>query len=67
MAIIYAQNSRFAGFPRGTVPKREEDTSGTDMYQHAKFHADRWHLCQDICPWTHRYNHSRFNIPQIAY
>ena len=31
------------GIPNGYRPKRREDLSGTDMYHHAKFHADRCH------------------------
>jgi len=37
---IYAKNFGFGGSPRGTAPKRREDLSWTDMYHHAKFHAE---------------------------
>jgi len=43
-----AQNFRFED-PWGTAPKRGEDLSWTDMYHHAKFHADRCHRRRDIC------------------
>jgi len=31
----------------GTAPKMEI-VSGTNMYHHAKFHADRCHRCRDV-------------------
>jgi len=34
--------------------KRREDLSGTDMYHHAQFHADRCHRRRDICNRTER-------------
>jgi len=37
------------GSPGGTSPKMGEDTSGTHMYHHAKFHTDWCHLRRDIC------------------
>ena len=39
---------------RGTVPKRGEDLSGTDMYHQANFHADRCHRRRDICNRTEK-------------
>ena len=43
------------------APNREENLSGTIMYHHANFHADRCHHCQDICNWTQKKTES--NIP----
>ena len=42
------------GIPEGTAPKRGEDLSATDMYHHAKFHADRCHRRRDICSLTEK-------------
>ena len=39
---------RIHGIPGGTAPKRGEDLSETDMYHHAKFHADRCHRVAEI-------------------
>jgi len=41
--------------------------SGTDMYHHVKFHADRCHRRRDICNRIHTQNYSRPNIRQNAY
>ena len=35
-------------------PQRGEDLSGTDMYHHAKFHADRRHRRRYICNRTEK-------------
>jgi len=32
--------------------ERGEDRSGTQLYHHAKIHADRRHCRRDICPRT---------------
>jgi len=37
---------------RDYSPKRGDSLSRTDMYHHAKFHADRCHRRRYICDWT---------------
>jgi len=37
------------GVPLGVLPHRGEFLSGTDMYHHAKCHANRCHRRRDIC------------------
>ena len=39
----------------GTTPESGEDRCRTNVYHHAKFHADRCHHRRDICDWTDRY------------
>jgi len=34
--------------------KKDEDTSGSQLYHRVKIHADRWHHRRDTCPRTDR-------------
>ena len=42
------------GDPKDIATKRGEDISGTQLYSHADFHADRAHRCRDTCHHTNR-------------
>ena len=56
------------GNPGVTAPKTGEDLSGTDIYHHRKFHADRCHRRRDICNQTERKTATNiaFHIPLYA-
>ena len=41
--------------PKDITTKRGEALFQQQIYRHANFHADRWHLRRDICPRTHTY------------
>jgi len=51
--------------PKDNATKTGEDTSGMQLYHHAKFPADRWHRRRDICDHTTK-SYLRFNIRQNA-
>jgi len=40
--------------PKDFIAERGEATSRTQLYHHAKCHADQPHLCDNICPQTER-------------
>ena len=46
MATIWTQNFGFGRSRRGTAPNMGEALSGTDMYHHPRFHADRCHVAE---------------------
>jgi len=60
---IRSQNLGFWG-PLG-VPSRAKNLTGTHVYHHAQFHADRWHLRRYICSRTHRYKDRIFTADLV--
>jgi len=56
----------FGGSLGSTAPKRAEDTFATDIYQYAKFHADRCHRRRDICNQTQQKSASARRISTNA-
>jgi len=53
-ALLEGQNFGFWG-----SPKREK-TCGTNMYHHAKFHADQCHRRRDMCPLTQKSHSTQY-------
>ena len=60
---LYSLDTQNFRDPLGYHHKSGEDTYGTYMYHHAKFHANQLHRHRDICSRTIKNNYSRFWYP----
>jgi len=52
--LLETQKLTHSPFWSGIATKIGENTSRSQLYYHAKFHADRLHHCRYICPRTDR-------------
>jgi len=55
------------GDPWGHRPQKRKDLFGTDMYRHAKCHANRCHRRRDICNRTEKKNSKLSILPYYTY